>query len=93
MFRKYECGCVGFEFNSAETDASKRRVRCFQSCDGDEREHAIYERHGLSEKESRPLTDDEVEMLFNAISPLVDDGYAMRELRTALAVAGITVRR
>jgi ABC-type uncharacterized transport system ATPase subunit len=43
----------------------------------------------LRDKPSRKLTDQEVARLFEEISSLVDDGYALRELQCAMKVAGL----
>jgi hypothetical protein len=89
MFRKYECGCIG----CALFIRNEKRVLCFYSCDGDgERSNQIHRRDILAEKESRPLTALETIELLDTISDLVRDGYALRELRLALRVAGVEVK-
>ncbi len=88
MFKRYECGCIGFVTNAMEPGA--KRVTCFKACDGDgERELAIIVAHDLQEKSSRKLTDAEVEALFDELSSLVSDGHALRDLRIAMRVAGM----
>ena len=89
MFRKYECGCIGFE----TPGYPKKHVRSFYACDGrDERPNSLHRHDKLAEKESRLLTDDEVRELLDTVAALVEDGYALRELRDALHIAGIKVR-
>jgi len=90
MFKRYECGCVGFVTNAMEP--GHKRVMCVQACDEHERPYSFVRRDTLQEKPSRKLSDDEIEELLDVIAELVSDGYAMRELRCALRVAGIETR-
>ena len=89
MFKRYECGCIGFVTNAMEP--GKKRVTCFKACDTrDERELSIHRRDSLQDKPSRKLTDDEIERLFDELHMLVLDGHALRELRYAMRAAGVS---
>ena len=98
MFKRYECGCVGFVTNAMEPGA--KRVTIFKTCDecnaprwtkrfASPRPLTIARRDTLSDKPSRKLTDEEIEVMFDELSKLVDDGHALRELRIAMRALGV----
>lgn len=89
MFKKYECGCVGFVLNAMATEPNAKQVYCFKACDGEPRELSIERRDTLQDKPSRKLTDEEIEKLFEELSDLVRDGHSLHELRMAMRAAGI----
>jgi hypothetical protein len=91
MFRRYECGCIGLVLFEVKPDV--KRILCVRSCDVGEREHTFFERDDLALKSSRELTSEECETLLATIGELVRDGYALRELRMALSIAGIELKK
>ena len=90
MFKRYECGCVGFVTNAMATEPGAKRITCFKACDSDgERELSIHRHDMLQEKQGRKLTDAEIEELFAELASLVSDGHALRDLQIAMRVARI----
>jgi hypothetical protein len=91
MFKMYACGCIGFVTNGTAIEPGAKRVRCIKPCDGDRDSptYDIVERDALQTKSSRKLTDKEIELLFDELAGLVDDGNKLRDLRVAMRVAGI----
>ena len=87
MFKRFECGCVGFVTRGMETDPHNKRAFVFKSCDGDGLR--IYEHSSLAIRPSVKLTDDEIEHLLLEVAPLVARGNALDDLQTALKAAGL----
>lgn len=91
MFKQYECGCIGFVTNAMTMEPGAKRVTCFKACDSDGvRELSIHRHDKLQEKPGTKLTDAEIEALFAELASLVSDGHALRELRIAMRVAGVS---
>jgi hypothetical protein len=90
IIKRYECGCIGFcSAGGMSTKLEEHEITCLRACDNHERPYSIAQRNNLRDKPSRKLTDQEVARLFEEISSLVDDGYALRELQCAMKVAGL----
>lgn len=89
MFKRYECGCIGFVTNGM--GPGPKRVTCIKACaiglDSDQ--VSIRRQDHLALKASTKLNDDEIEVLFVELAALVDDGNALRELRVAMKVAKV----
>jgi len=83
MFRKYSCGCIGFEIESS--DSTCFTLYRFQDCRGDDIDIRLH--NALATKDSRELTPDELKNLIEQLTQLVDDGQALRALRQAIACA------
>jgi len=91
MFKRYECGCVGFVVNGMMTEPGGKQIWCVKACDADgvDNPYGLYRRDELQAKPSRMLKDDELHKLFRDLAQLVEDGHAMRELRIAFRGAGL----
>lgn len=90
MFKRYECGCIGFVVNGMGPKPGSKRIYCFKACDEEGgRALGLFRRDTLQKKPSRKLADAEVEALFEDLANLICDGHALQHLRSALAVAGI----
>lgn len=90
IIRRYECGCIGFcSAGGMSTNLEDHEITCIRACDDHERPYVFERRDNLRNKRSEKLDDHEVAELFAEIAELVIDGYALRELRVAMRVAGL----
>ena len=90
MFKRYECGCIGFVLNGGAVNPDDKRVWLVKACDTDrdDPEFCLYYSSGrsssLAHKASEKLSDEKVEAIFDALGDLIADGYRYRELRALL---------
>lgn len=85
MLRKYSCDCIGFE---APDDKGERRAYCVWACDApvDAPSVGMWERPGLLEKTSEPLTFARTAGLLKQIDRYIGDGYRFREVKSLLGL-------
>jgi hypothetical protein len=72
-----------------DTTLDGREVICLRACDDHCRPYVIARRDSLRDKPAVKLTEDEIVELFDDIAKLVRDGYALRELASAMRAARI----
>lgn len=90
MFKRYECGCIGFVLNGGAIDPDAKRIWLVKACDRDrdDPEYCLCYSSGrsstLAHKTSEKLSDEKVEAIFDALGDLISDGYRYRELRALL---------
>jgi hypothetical protein len=90
IIKRYECGCIGFVSRGGmEPTLQDREVICLRACDDHSRPYVIARRDSLREKPGVKLTENEIIELFDDIAELVRDGYALRELASAMRAARI----
>jgi len=89
MFKRFECGCIGFVTFGHEPGS--KHIWCVKPCDGDRDDppYAIYRRDTLQEKKSTKLTDEQVDELMQVLADLVNDGNRLRDLQIAFKLAGL----
>lgn len=87
MLRKYSCDCIGFEVTD---DNGERHAYCVWACDGpvDAPDVGMWERPGLLEKTSEPVSFARTVELLGTLSQYVGDGHRFREVRSALGIKG-----
>jgi hypothetical protein len=92
MFKRFECGCIGFVTYGTELGA--KHVWLVKACAGsrDEPPVGLCRRDSLQEKHSVKLTDAEVDALLGELAELVNAGNRLVELRMAFVAAGLTSR-
>jgi len=83
LFLKYSCDCVGFEITEED---GKRHAYCVCPCDThhDDPGVTLYERPGLLEKTSEPVSFDRSVKLLHAMSSLMAAGYNFEQLQRIL---------
>lgn len=83
MLRKYSCDCIGFEVTD---DNGERHAYCVWACDapGDAPDVGMWERPGLLEKTSEPLTFGRTVGLLEQIDRYIQDGDKFREVKSLL---------
>jgi hypothetical protein len=90
VFKRYECGCIGFVLNGGAIDPDAKRIWLVRACDGhhDDPEYCLHYSSGrsssLAHKTSEKLSDEKIEEIFNALGNLIADGYRFRDLRALL---------
>jgi len=87
MLRKYSCDCIGFEVTD---DDGGRHAYCVWSCDAptDAPDVGMWERPGLLEKSSEPVSFKRTVELLKAIDRYIADGDRFRVLRSTLGISG-----
>lgn len=88
MFKRYECGCIGFVVYGMTADPDEKIIWLVKPCDPDgDREVGLspHRSASLARKASEKLTETEVEDVLQAIRDLVVDGYKFRDLRSLLS--------
>ena len=85
MFRKYSCDCIGFEVTD---DNGDRHAYCVWSCDAptDSPNVGMWERPGLLEKTSEPVSFKRTVELLKGIDRYINDGDRFRVLCATLGV-------
>ncbi len=84
MFKRYECGCIGFVICD---EAPPKRVYVVRPCDDDGGDlvNLIFRRRdALAMKTSRKLTPQEVVEILDELNVVVDEASKFRELLSLL---------
>lgn len=90
MFKRYECGCVGFVLNGDAIDPDDERIWLVRACDDPNAPeycftYTLTRSSTLARKSSESLPEYEVKTILSAISGLVADGYRFRKLKALLS--------
>jgi len=91
VFKRYECGCIGFVLNGGAIDPDAKRIWLVKPCDTDRDDPEYCLRHSagrsstLAHKPSTKLSDAEIESIFDDLGDLIADGYRFRDLKTILS--------
>ena len=90
MFKRYECGCIGFVLNGGAVDPDEKRIWLVKACDTDRDDpaygltHTPHRSSDLARKPSEKLSDEKVEAIFRDLHDLIVDGYHARDLAATL---------
>lgn len=86
MFKRYDCGCIGFKLCAGPKSPDEGKILVFKACDvdGSDQSIAIYARPDLENRRSVKLTDSEVLVLLVEVGVLVDKGYRYDVIRNML---------
>ena len=90
MFKRYECGCIGFVLNGGAINPDEKRIWLVRACDTDRDDpeyrfgYSAGRSSALAHKPSTKLSDAEIEGLFGDLGSLIADGYNFRDLRSIL---------
>lgn len=91
MFKRYECGCIGFVLNGGAVNPDDKRVWLVKACDTDRHDpeygfgYSAGRISTLARKPSTKLSDAEIESIFDDLGDLIADGYRFRDLKAILS--------
>ena len=90
MFKRYECGCIGFVVNGGAVDPDDKRIWFVRACDSGCRDpeygfrYSVGRSSSLAHKPGVKLSDEQVEEILSDLGSLIADGYRFRSLRDLL---------
>lgn len=85
MFRRYSCDCIGFEVTDDDGDP---HAYCVWACDApvEAPSFGMWDRPGLLEKTSEPVSFDRTVSLLDQISKSIKDADRYHTIRIALGI-------
>jgi hypothetical protein len=91
LFKRYECGCIGFVLNGGAVNPDDKRIWLVKACDNNRDDpeygfgYSAGRRSTLAHKPSTKLSDAEIERIFRDLGDLIADGYKFRDLKAILS--------